>query len=125
MLINIDYQVSAFIDSSNSSLVSLVSRWSQSNLSTNSKVSFTKQSTLTGDSLSLVHESVGVAETGVEMITVKDDTTVKVTESWRTFPILIYKVRCACLSPTIFLKPIVISQQNKNMALLKPKASRQ
>ena len=44
-------------------------------------MSFTKQSTLTGDSLSLVHESVGVAETGVEMITVKDDTTVKVTES--------------------------------------------
>ena len=80
MLINIiNYQVSAFIDSSNSSLVSLVSRWSQSNLSTNSKVSFTKLSTLTGDSLSLVHESVGVAETGVEMITVKDDTTVKVT----------------------------------------------
>ena len=70
--------MSAFIDSSNSSLVSLVSRWSQSNLSTNTKVSFTKLSTLTGDSLSLVHESVGVAETGVEMITVKDDTTVKV-----------------------------------------------
>ena len=81
ILININYKVSAFIDSSSSSLVSLVSRWSQSNLSTNSKVSFTKLSTLTGDSLSLVHESVGVAETGVEMVTVKDDTTVKVTES--------------------------------------------
>ena len=52
-------------------------RWSQSNLSTTSKVSFTKQLVLdTG--LKLVHESCGVAETGVEMMTVEQDMVIKV-----------------------------------------------
>ena len=75
--------VSAFIDTNTSSLtagsvVPLVSRWSQSNLSTNTKVSFTKQTLVNKQTREMVHESVGVAETGVEMITFKDNVTVKV-----------------------------------------------
>ena len=72
--------VSAMLDSSSllkSGLVAVTSRWSQSNLSTNSKVTFTKQMMLDSQ-LGLVHEAVGVAETGVEMMTVKDELTVKV-----------------------------------------------
>ena len=75
--------VSAFIDTNASSMaagsvVPLVSRWSQSNLSTNTKVSFTKQTLVNKETREMVHESVGVAETGVEMITFKDNLTVKV-----------------------------------------------
>ena len=71
--------VSAMLDTSvlSSGLVALTSRWSQSNLSTNTKVSYTKQMMLDSQ-LKLVHETVGVGETGVEMMTVKDDVTVKV-----------------------------------------------
>ena len=59
-------------------MVPLVSRWSQNNLSTNSKVTFTKQTLLDQETREMVHESVGVAETGVEMTTFKDNFTVKV-----------------------------------------------
>ena len=72
--------VSAMLDSSSllkSGLVAVTSRWTQSNLSTNSKVTFTKQMMLDSQ-LSLVHEAVGVAESGVEMMTVKEELTVKV-----------------------------------------------
>jgi len=71
--------VSAMVDSSvlSSGLLALSSRWSQTNLSTNTKVTFTKQ-TMLDSQLSLVHETGAVPEAGVEMMTVKDDLTVKV-----------------------------------------------
>ena len=71
--------VSAMVETSGlgSGLLPLTSRWSQTNLSTNSKVSYTKHMMLDSQ-LKLVHETAGVAETGVEMMTVKDDVTVKV-----------------------------------------------
>ena len=72
--------VSAFMEmtSTSSSLISVNTKWSQSNLSTNTKVTYSKMMMLDRTSLELVHESHGVADTGVEMMTVKDDTIVKI-----------------------------------------------
>ena len=73
--------VSAFMEMSSTSsspLISVNTRWSQTNLSTNTKVTYSKMMMLDRTSMDLVHESHGVADTGVEMMTVKDDMIVKV-----------------------------------------------
>ena len=64
--------VSARVDASSntSSMIPITTRWSQSNLSTNQKVTFNKQVMVNASKLSVEYESVGVAETGREMSTV-------------------------------------------------------
>ena len=63
--------VSAKLDSAStsSSLIPITTRWSQPNLSTNQKVTFSKQVMVSASKLSVEHESVGVAENGREMFT--------------------------------------------------------
>jgi len=70
---------SAMMDLTTSSgIIPVITKWSQPNLSTNSKVSFTKQILLNSSSMEMMHETCGVAETGVEMWTAEDDIMVKI-----------------------------------------------
>merc|ERR1711963_231263 len=65
--------VSAFMEMSSTSsspLISVNTRWSQTNLSTNTKATYSKMMMLDRTSMDLVHESHGVVDTGVEMMTV-------------------------------------------------------
>jgi len=65
--------VSARVEASSTSsnIIPIQTRWSQSNLSTNQKVTFNKQVLVNADKLSVEHESVGVAEAGREMFTAR------------------------------------------------------
>ena len=69
--------VSARVDldtiTSSSSLIPITTRWSQSNLSTNQKVTFNKQVIVSGNNLCVEHESVGVVESGREMFTTRGE----------------------------------------------------
>ena len=65
--------VSARVEASSTSsnIIPIQTRWSQSNLSTNQKVTFNKQVLVNANKLSVEHESVGVAEAGREMFTAR------------------------------------------------------
>jgi len=57
--------------SSTSNIIPIQTRWSQSNLSTNQKVTFNKQVLVNANNLHVEHESVGVSEAGREMFTAR------------------------------------------------------
>ena len=61
--------VSGRVESSSSSnnIIAIQTSWSQSNLSTNQKVTFNKQVLVNANNLRVEHESVGVSEAGREM----------------------------------------------------------
>ena len=59
-------------------LAAVSTRWSQTNLATNTKLAYSKQMLVNTDTLELIHEAAAVAETGVEMATVSGDTSIKV-----------------------------------------------
>eukprot|EP00092_Neocalanus_flemingeri_P040427 GFUD01044028.1.p1 GENE.GFUD01044028.1~~GFUD01044028.1.p1 ORF type:complete len:711 (-),score=264.14 GFUD01044028.1:62-2194(-) len=63
------------VDTNNksSSLIPISTRWSQSNLTTNQKVTFSKQVMVSGSTLCMEHESLGVVETGREMSTTRGE----------------------------------------------------
>ena len=71
--------VSALLDLTSAPGMAAVStRWSQTNLATNTKLAYSKQLLVNTDTMELIHEAAAVAETGVEMATVCGDTAVKV-----------------------------------------------
>ena len=59
-------------------LAAVSTRWSQTNLATNTKLAYSKQMLVNTDTMELMHEAPAVAETGVEMATVSGDTSIKV-----------------------------------------------
>ena len=59
-------------------LAAVSTRWSQTNLATNTKLAYSKQMLVNTDTMELMHEAAAVAETGVEMATVSGDTSIKV-----------------------------------------------
>ena len=65
--------VSARVETSSTTnnIIPIQTRWSQSNLSTNQKVTFNKQVLVNANNLSVEHESVGVSEAGREMFTAR------------------------------------------------------
>ena len=71
--------VSALLDlTSAPGLAAVSTRWSQTNLATNTKLAYSKQLLVNTATMELMHEAAAVAETGVEMATVSGDTAVKV-----------------------------------------------
>ena len=71
--------VSALLDlTSAPGLAAVSTRWSQTNLATNTKLAYSKQMLVNTDTMELMHEAAAVAETGVEMATVSGDTSIKV-----------------------------------------------
>ena len=71
--------VSALLDlTSAPGLAAVSTRWSQTNLATNTKLAYSKQMLVNTGTMELIHEAAAVAETGVEMATVSGDTAVKV-----------------------------------------------
>jgi acylaminoacyl-peptidase len=67
--------VSARVEASptSSNIIPISTRWSQSNLSTNQKVTFNKQVLINASNLSVEHASVGVSESGREMFTARGE----------------------------------------------------
>jgi len=57
--------------STSNNIIPIQTRWSQSNLSTNQKVTFNKQLLVNANNLRVEHESVGVSEAGREMFTAR------------------------------------------------------
>ena len=71
--------VSALLDlTSAPGLAAVSTRWSQTNLATNTKLAYSKQLLVNTATMELMHEAAAVAETGVEMATVSGDTSIKV-----------------------------------------------
>ena len=71
--------VSALLDlTSATGLAAVSTRWSQTNLATNTKQAYSKQLLVNTAIMELMHEAAAVAENGVEMATVSGDTSIKV-----------------------------------------------
>ena len=71
--------VSALVESVSSEVVSLNTKWSVENVARKATLTYNKQVLINRD-FKLVHESCGSPETDVEMMTIKDDTVIRIIE---------------------------------------------
>merc|ERR550534_3254506 len=69
--------VSALVESVSSEVVSLNTKWSVENVARKATLTYNKQVLLNRE-FKLVHESCGSPETDVEMMTIKDDTVIRI-----------------------------------------------
>ena len=69
--------LSALVESASSEVVSLHTRWSVANVARKAALTYNKQ-VLLNKEFRQIHETCGAPETGVEMMTIKDDTVIRI-----------------------------------------------